>query len=138
MYATNFDPATKIWSGPKNELQIEKTKGFGEIILEKLAAAKPDAVAQVNENKSLNYLTFVALFSSHFKIDGDTGVSMTVGDIRTQTIRCAQNLQKLGCAQNDHITIIARNSHNLTPLVLASICIGAPISPLDVVIVKGL
>lgn len=71
------------------------------------------------------------------QIDGDTGETLTKAEIRTRTIRCAQNLTKLGCTQNDCIGIVARNHHNLTPLLYGAFCIGARISPLEVAIIKG-
>lgn len=63
---------------------------------------------------------------------------MTKAEALKRTLRCAQNLQKLGCSQDDCIGIVARNHHNLTPLLYAALCIGVPVTPLDVVIVKGL
>lgn len=71
------------------------------------------------------------------QIDGDTGETLTKVELRKRTLRCAQNLQKLGCKQNDCIGIVARNHQNLTPLLYAALCVGAPISPLDVAIDKG-
>lgn len=62
---------------------------------------------------------------------------MTKLTIRKRTVACAQNLTKLGCTTNDCIGIIARNSSNLTPLIFGALCIGAPVSPLDVILVKG-
>lgn len=63
---------------------------------------------------------------------------MTKAEVRLRTIRCVQNLRKLGCTTNDRIAVIARNNHNLTPLLFAAFCNGSPLSPLDVVTVKGL
>lgn len=72
------------------------------------------------------------------QINGDTGEALTKGEVRQRTIRCAQHLTKLGCTQNERIAIVARNHHNLTPLLFAAFSIGAPIAPLDVEIGKGL
>lgn len=47
MYATFFDENEKIWSGAKNDFQINKYQNFGEIILEKLADTDSDRVMQV-------------------------------------------------------------------------------------------
>lgn len=46
-------------------------------------------------------------------------------------IRAATNLQKIGCEPGDIICIIAKNSHFVAPIVLASICIACPINCLD-------
>lgn len=66
------------------------------------------------------------------QINGDTGQGLTKAEIRRQTIKCAQNLKKLGCTANQRIAIIARNHHNLTPLLYSAFCLGAPVCPLDV------
>lgn len=63
---------------------------------------------------------------------------MKMHEIRLRTIRIAQNLLKLGCTQSDRIAIIARNSHDLTPLALASILIGTPFAGLDLDMLKGI
>lgn len=72
------------------------------------------------------------------KINFDTGESLNLASLRILAIRCAQNLIKFGCSQNDRIVIIARNHHYLSPLVLAALCIGTPVAPLDVFHVSGL
>lgn len=72
------------------------------------------------------------------QIDGDTGEKQTVTEIRQRTMRCAQHLIKLGCTQDQRIAIIARNHHNLTPLIFSAFCIGSPITPMDVIIVNGI
>lgn len=66
------------------------------------------------------------------QIDGDTGEGLTKVEIRRQTIQLAQNLKGLGCTQNQRIALIARNHHNITPLLYSAFCIGAPLCPLDV------
>lgn len=57
---------------------------------------------------------------------------MTFDEIKTETIRAAQNLQALGCKPKQLFTIIARNSQHLAPITFASIAIGCPINALDV------
>ncbi|XP_055297527.1 uncharacterized protein LOC129566039 [Sitodiplosis mosellana] len=112
--ATHFDDVNKIWSGPSSDVVVNKHENFGEFLLEKLKS-DPELVAQIN---------------------GDTGETMTKSEIRIRSIRCAQNLAKLGCTQNDCIGVVARNHHNLTPLLYGAIFNGSPICPFDVLIVK--
>lgn len=138
MSATQYNSIRKIWLGPKNQFHIDNSMSFGQIIFEKLSGSSLDRIVQVSLVKvfatnNCNNLKFCLV-----KIDGDTGESLTLQQIRIQTIRCAQNLIRLGYTQNDRIAIIARNHHHLTSLVIAALCIGCPIAPLDVIHVKGL
>ncbi|XP_031628671.1 4-coumarate--CoA ligase-like 7 [Contarinia nasturtii] len=114
-YSTRFDANKKVWFGPSSDFKIDKQTNFGDILLENLNDTDAERVIQIN---------------------GDTGETLTKAEVRKRTIRCAQNLIRLGCKQNDCISIISRNHHNLTPLLYAAICIGSPVSPLDVVTVK--
>lgn len=66
------------------------------------------------------------------KINAETGETMTKAEVRRRTVRCAQHLRKLGCTPDQRIAIVARNHHNLTPLLFASFCIGTPSTALDV------
>lgn len=56
---------------------------------------------------------------------------MTFNEIKSKTIRAAQNLQALGYKPKGVFTIIARNSHHVAPVAFASIAIGCPLNPLD-------
>lgn len=56
---------------------------------------------------------------------------MTFDDIKIKTIRAAQNLQALGFVRDQVFGILARNSHDLAPIVFASIAIGCPVQTLD-------
>lgn len=78
--------------------------------------------------KSLNYFV---------QIDGDTGVALKMHEIHLRAIRIAQNLLKLGCTQSDRIAIFAQNTHNLTPLAVASVFIGTPFAAQDAVMLDG-
>lgn len=63
------------------------------------------------------------------KINYDTGVEVTYDELRLKTIRAAQNLQKIGFQYKDVFSFMAVNSDNLSPIVLASFCLGCPIAP---------
>ncbi|XP_055297009.1 probable 4-coumarate--CoA ligase 1 [Sitodiplosis mosellana] len=70
------------------------------------------------------------------QINGDTGETLTKSKLRIRSIRCAQNLTKLGCTQDDRIGVSARNHHNLTPLLYGAIFNGSPICPFNALTVK--
>ncbi|XP_055297897.1 uncharacterized protein LOC129566201 [Sitodiplosis mosellana] len=112
MYVVNtyFDAVDKVWSGRNSDIVVDKHENLGTFLLENLNS-HPELVTQIN---------------------GDTGETLTKSEIRSRSIRCAQNLTKLGCTQDDRIGIVARNHHNLTPLFFGALCIGTPISPMDV------
>lgn len=55
---------------------------------------------------------------------------MTFEEIRTKTIRAAQNLQQKGYKAKQVISFMATNSAYLSPILFASICLGCPINPL--------
>jgi 4-coumarate--CoA ligase len=59
------------------------------------------------------------------------GHVLTYRELKTQTIRVAENLQKLGYTSGDMVTILARNGQTLAPVVFGSILRGMPINPLD-------
>lgn len=56
---------------------------------------------------------------------------MTFGEILSKTIRAARNIQRLGLDRRAVIGIMAKNSHNLAPIVFGSMCAGYPINTLD-------
>lgn len=56
---------------------------------------------------------------------------MSFDDIRTKTIRAAQNLQNRGYAQKQVFGFIGGNSHHVAPIVFASFAIGCPVTALD-------
>lgn len=58
-------------------------------------------------------------------------MEVTNEELRIKAIRVAQNLEALGFKTNDIFGVIAKNHHDLTPVVLAAFCMGCPISALD-------
>lgn len=49
----------------------------------------------------------------------------------TKTVRVAQNLQKFNYEPKSVFGILANNGPDLAPVILASFCLGCPISPMD-------
>lgn len=71
------------------------------------------------------------LSGGYLQINENNGIQLTNEAIRLKTIRAAQNITKLGFMKGDMIGIMARNGHNLAPIVFAAMSIGCPLSTLD-------
>lgn len=56
---------------------------------------------------------------------------MTFDEIRTKSIRAAQNLLDRGYKPKQSFVLLARNHHHVTPIVFATISIGCPLNCLD-------
>lgn len=56
---------------------------------------------------------------------------MSFNEIKTKSIRAAQNLQSLGYKPNQVFGFMAKNSHNVTPIIVAALSIGCPVNTLD-------
>lgn len=63
---------------------------------------------------------------------------MTNEEIRMKTIQVADNLKRYGIIEGDVISIIARNSEFLAPVVFGCLVIGTPINPIDPQFNKGI
>lgn len=63
---------------------------------------------------------------------------MTNKEIYLKTIRAAQNLTKFGIVKGDVIAFVARNHHNLAPVIFAALTLAAPTNALDPSFKKGL
>lgn len=55
---------------------------------------------------------------------------MTFDEIKTKTIRAAQNLEAMGYKKGQVFGLVAGNSHNVAPITIASIAIGCVVNPL--------
>lgn len=63
------------------------------------------------------------------QISDDSGEQFTFDEIRVQTIRIAQNLQKRGYTTPQQVFgIVANNVPHLAAVVFASSCLGCPIN----------
>lgn len=56
---------------------------------------------------------------------------MTFNEIRSKSIRAAQNLRARGYKKDEIVGIIAGNSHQLSSIVFAAFYMGCPINTLD-------
>lgn len=48
MYETYYNASERIWTGPTDEFEFDRSRNFGEAILEKLNDDKSEQVIQVN------------------------------------------------------------------------------------------
>lgn len=74
-------------------------------------------------------MAFIFLF--YQQISDDSGICMSFDEIRSKSIRAAQNLQARGYKKDQIIGIIATNSHHLSSIVFAALYMGCPINTLD-------
>lgn len=70
-------------------------------------------------------------YVSFFQINDNNGMQMTFEEIRTKTIRAAQNLQNRGYKQKQTFSLLSRNGHDVAPIVFASLAMGCPLNCLD-------
>jgi 4-coumarate--CoA ligase len=108
MNQLNYNPETKIWSGPKHESIHNSEISLGYLILNVLKQT-PERVTQVS---------------------ADTNVEITCQEMRQRTMKIINYLQSSGCKQGDIVGIMASNSENLAPVVFACFTLGLPINPL--------
>lgn len=57
---------------------------------------------------------------------------MTNAELRLKTVRAALKLQELGFMKNDVLAVVAKNNHDLVPLVFAAFCLGCPVNALGI------
>lgn len=109
MFRTTYDPTAKLWSGKSVPPLYNPSVSMAYAILKALSNYGPK-IAQIND---------------------DTGVQLTFDEIRIRTIRASQNLQKRGYNTKKLFGLFAKNSHHVTPIIFASMCLGCPILPVD-------
>ncbi|XP_062552732.1 probable 4-coumarate--CoA ligase 3 [Armigeres subalbatus] len=98
----SYDYVRRVWSGPRQPCIFNPECNFGQIVLNLLDRSSEKVV----------------------QIDADTGREMTRAEMRLRVVRAAQHLQKLGYQVGDIASVVAVNSENLAPLVLALQVIG--------------
>lgn len=128
MFSTKFDESHKLWYGGDIPVEHKPKISLGQALLNSMRVFG-SKVAQVkwlmklrNSNKTITI--------PHHKMNDSDGIQLTFDEMRTKTIRVAQNLQARGCQQNQVIGILAENHTNLAPIAFASIAIGCAICPL--------
>lgn len=114
-FQTTYDPSTKTWSGDRFVPTFHPNVNAAQVVLEALHR-NPDYIGQINENN---------------------GLMLSNREIALNTIRVAQNLQKLGIHSGDVVAVIAENHHHLASVVFASLALAAPVNFLGPDFSKG-
>uniref|UniRef100_A0A1B0GHX0 Putative acyl-coa synthetase n=1 Tax=Lutzomyia longipalpis TaxID=7200 RepID=A0A1B0GHX0_LUTLO len=70
------------------------------------------------------------------QISVDDATTRTNGEIHKASLQIACSLRKLGCSKGDVVTFVCRNTHDLTPAILAALFLGAPVNVLDILFTK--
>lgn len=109
MYTPSYDPINKVWSGPRRTSIYNEDANLGFLILSVIKSS-PNRVFQVCD---------------------DTGAEMTSQELYKRTIKVVRFLTKLGLKQNDAVGCVAEDSENLSPVTVACLLLGLPISPLS-------
>lgn len=102
----NYNAETKVWSGPKVARDVD-----GQLLREliwKNLSKHPEKVYQICD---------------------DDGSTMSYGETKTQAIRVAQNLQRLGVGLGDVVAGFFANSTLAAPMIFGCTFVGAPIYP---------
>ena len=109
MYKPTYDSVSKIWSGPTRTSIYNEDANLGYLILSVIRSA-PNRVFQVCD---------------------DTGAEMTSIEMYKRTIKVAEFLSNAGLKQNDVVGYVAEDSENVSPVTVACLLLGLPISPLS-------
>ncbi|KAG4074392.1 hypothetical protein HA402_000371 [Bradysia odoriphaga] len=109
MHCVNYNDNEKIWSGPRRPNIVNSDISLGYFLLKALEFT-PDSVTQVC---------------------ADTGKEMTCREMRSRAIKIAMHLHATGLKQGDIVGIVANNTENVAPLVIACFTLGLPINSMD-------
>lgn len=105
----HYDPVKKFWKGPDHSPQFNPNIGLGDLILRVLSNT-PSRISQIN---------------------ADNGKELTCLEVRSMSIRVAENLKRLGFKMGDIVSIASRNRWDLAPLVFGCLTNGIPVNTLD-------
>lgn len=104
----SYDSVSKIWSGPSNPPIYNSNVGLGHLFLNVMKIT-PNRVVQIN---------------------AESGRKMTCKELSEKSMKIAKFLSERGFKQSDVVGIVARNSDNLLPLLMACLTLGLPVNPL--------
>ncbi|KAL1396546.1 hypothetical protein pipiens_010458 [Culex pipiens pipiens] len=106
---TFLDEETGVWSGRSTPPVYNPNQGVGELLWQVLGRA-PWKIAQIS---------------------ADTGARVTYQELLLRSVRVAQNLGSMGIAVGDLVTLVARNSEKIAPVVFGCLMAGVPVNTLD-------
>lgn len=104
-----------MWSGPRKPNIFNTNVSLGCLLLNALEFS-PDSVTQVSD---------------------DTGNEITCREMRSRAIKIAMHLHATGLKQGDIVGIVANNTDNVAPLVIACFTLGLPIHSLDPILINS-
>lgn len=82
----------------------------------------------ISHSETVNFTLFFFLIQ---QISANNGIRLTYQELHTQSVRAAQNIQKLNFKKGDIFMIISNNNHELTPIVTALLATGYAYNALD-------
>ncbi|XP_073841198.1 uncharacterized protein [Musca autumnalis] len=106
---TTYDPITKIWRGPTQELKFNPDESIASVVLMKLLE-NPEHIGQVCYQ---------------------SGKELTNLEIAKRSVQVAKHFAKLQLQQCDMIGLCAGNTDYIAPLVFGALAAGLTISTLD-------
>lgn len=131
MFSTRYNAAEKLWCGNDSPPLYNPNLNMAQALLHSMSIFGPK-IAQVRKKLQFAFiLNKISWQNIIFQINDDSGIQMTFDEIRIKTIRAAQNLRSRGYDSKQVFGIMARNSHHVAPILIASIANGCPINPLD-------
>ncbi|XP_070495307.1 uncharacterized protein [Chironomus tepperi] len=105
-----YDPATKIWSGPRCPPMYNPDANLGYLFMQRL----------IQQPKSI------------FQICDDTGVKLTCADVYERSLKFASYFTRHNLKQGDVVGLIASNSENVAPIMFGCFVIGVAVNPISV------
>lgn len=65
------------------------------------------------------------------QISANNYVRLSYGELHSKAVRAAQNIKKLNLMKGDVVAVIAKNNHDLIPILVALLSLNYPINTLN-------
>lgn len=115
LFHTTYNSSTKVWSGPLLPPIYHPDVNAAQVLLDAMNR-DPEAIGQISVNN---------------------GLKLTNRELVLNTIRLAQNMEKLGIRSGDVVAVLALNHHHVYSVLIASFALAAPVHALGVTFSKG-
>lgn len=109
MFLTNFDAEERTWYGKPTAPVYHPNVSVAQVMLD-AQSRRPHHIGLVCDS---------------------TGVRLTNRALRLNTIRVAEHLGLLGVGIGDVLSVVAKNHHHVSAVVLAGMALAAPVNTLD-------
>lgn len=89
---------------------------------------------ELSSGFAVKYFLFYFFFTRNrvfFKVDGETGETMTAWQYLTESLRLLQGMKGLGLKQNDTVAMMCRNSFPANEIMLATWLGALPVAPIN-------